>query len=174
MSHDDRDEEMAESQSEFEPLDDSNSENWSPEDEKYRTRQYNEHMLKGSFMATERNPRLYLGLLPESVFAFKLITENSGLSIVNIYVVLKKLRMDNPFSILAAGFGSSIATLSRMFTKTLPILSNSLKGLIVWPKAIEMSVHLPIPFRTRYAKVVSIIDCFEIEIEKSSHCWIAD
>lgn len=43
-----------------------------------------------------------------------------------------------------------------------------MKELIYWPSEISIKKNLPIPFRTTFSKVQSIIDCLEIEIRKPS------
>lgn len=66
-------------------------------------------------------------------------------------------------------FGMSPSNASRIFRKTLILIASLLQELIVWPDNKNVRLRLPIPFRARYGKVVSIIDCLEIEIEKPSN-----
>lgn len=80
--------------------------------------------------------------------------------------MLKKIRLNEAFSVLALHFGTSQSNVSRIFKKTISVISNKLGELIMWPDFSNILLHLPIPFRARYFKVISIIDCFEIEIEK--------
>lgn len=44
-----------------------------------------------------------------------------------------------------------------------------MKNLIVFPTTEKNYNNLPISFRARYSNVVSIIDCFEIQIEKPAN-----
>ncbi|GBN71852.1 hypothetical protein AVEN_224915-1 [Araneus ventricosus] len=145
------------------------SENYSSENENINLEKYHEHMLKGTLMSIEKNPRLFLGLPIRSYFLIQLITETVPLPTRNIYIVLKKLRLDNQFSILAIDFGLCESTVSRVFKKSVPMLAQLMQDLIVWPSLQDIRKHLPIPFRARYSKVISIIDCLEIEIEKPSN-----
>lgn len=43
-----------------------------------------------------------------------------------------------------------------------------MQDLIVWPKVQDIRMQLPISFCARYSRVISIIDCLEIQIEKPS------
>ncbi|GBN51434.1 hypothetical protein AVEN_151279-1 [Araneus ventricosus] len=97
------------------------SENYSSENENINLEKYHEHMLKGTLMSIEKNPRLFLD------------------------------------------FGLCESTVSRVFKKSVPMLAQLMQDLIVWPSLQDIRKHLPIPFRARYSKVISIIDCLEIE-----------
>ncbi|GBN43767.1 hypothetical protein AVEN_113168-1 [Araneus ventricosus] len=160
------------SESEYECPDESSS-----EDELFAMEQYKKHMLIGTIMSIEKKPKIFLGLPPRSFYLIKLITEDVPLPTNHIYVVLKKLRLNMSFTILALDFGLSVSSISRIFCKSLPVLAKIMQDLIVWPDKRDISRHLPIPFRARYAKVQSIIDCLEIQIEKPSnpvhqaHTW---
>ncbi|GBM82035.1 hypothetical protein AVEN_74035-1 [Araneus ventricosus] len=81
-----------------------------------------------------------------------------------MYILLKKLRLGNQFSILAIDFGLCESTVCRLFKKSAPMLAQLMQDLIVWPKVQDIRKHFPIPFRARYSQVISIIDCLEIEI----------
>ncbi|XP_014296442.2 uncharacterized protein LOC103575377 [Microplitis demolitor] len=60
----------------------------------------------------------------------------------------------------------STSNISRIFTKTVPIMAEYLKDFIIWLLSSRIKRQLPISFRSCYAAVESIIDCLEIEIEK--------
>lgn len=140
----------------------------SSEDESFADESYKQHMIAVTLLSIEKDPKLFLGLPPKSFFLIKLLTEQAPLPINHIYIVLKKLRLNMPFSIMALDFGLSVSTISRIFSNTLPVLAEKMQELIVWPDSKDICAHLPIPFRARYAKVQSIVDCLEIEIEKPS------
>lgn len=141
----------------------------SSEDEHKAAENYKQHMLVGTVLSIEKNPKLFLGLSPSSFFLIKLLCEEAPLPTNHIYLALKKIRLNLPFSILALDFGLSVSTSSRVFSKALPVLAKKMQDLISWPHKKSICAHLPIPFRARYAKVQSIIDCLEIEIEKPSN-----
>lgn len=83
-----------------------------------------------------------------------------------IEIVLRKIRLNESFDILADSYGISKSSILRLFTTALPIISSYLKDLIIWPSLADVQRKLPIAFKTRYRSVISIIDCLEIEIQK--------
>lgn len=60
----------------------------------------------------------------------------------------------------------SSSQVGKIFSKTVPPLADILKTLIYFPSEISIRKALPIPFRANYSNGQSIVDCFEIEIEK--------
>ncbi|KAK5643159.1 hypothetical protein RI129_007004 [Pyrocoelia pectoralis] len=62
----------------------------------------------------------------------------------------------------------SLSNASKVFKKSLITIDAFVKTLIYWPDKDVIKKLLPIPFRVRFNNVQSIIDCFEIEIEKPS------
>lgn len=87
----------------------------------------------------------------------------------HILITLKRIRLNDVYSRLADDFGMSTSNVSKVFLQTVPKLANVLQNFIFWPDAKTIKRLLPIPFRYRCAKVQSIIDCLEIEIEKPSN-----
>ncbi|KAJ8671462.1 hypothetical protein QAD02_002721 [Eretmocerus hayati] len=75
---------------------------------------------------------------------------------------------DTVESISSHEFGISGSQASRVFTNHVDTMAEFFKQLIIWPNRKQIKMNLPIPFRYRYSDVQSIIDCFEIEIEKPS------
>lgn len=116
----------------------------------------------------EKNPQLYLGIRKESMYIIDLLHEECSISVRDIYLTLKKVKLNLPFSVLGHEFGLSESQASRVFNKSVKIMALKLKQLIVWPSKQQIMFNLPIHFRYRYNDVESIIDCFEIEIEKPS------
>lgn len=121
-----------------------------------------------SIALIEKKSRFYLGL-PENVYHIvKFITEIEKIKYMDVLISLKKIRVGDPYSRLADDFDLSISSVHKIFTKAVPMMANCLQELIYWPDISEIKRNLPIPFRARYKKVISIIDCLEIEIEKPS------
>ncbi|XP_035443602.2 uncharacterized protein LOC126912321 [Spodoptera frugiperda] len=125
-------------------------------------------MRSSMLSAIDREPKMLLGLPKQSYHLIKLLSENIPLPTVDILITLKKLKLNESFGILALHFGYSQSTISRIFNKSLPLIASKMKDLIVWPTPTEVYKNLPISFRARYSNVISIIDCFEIQIEKPS------
>lgn len=66
---------------------------------------------------------------------------------------------------LGNDFGIKQSRVEKIFTKTVPKIANILQNFVFWPNINVINKLLPIEFRYRYSNVVSIIDCFEIEIQ---------
>jgi len=122
----------------------------------------------------ESNPRLYLGIDKEylsiiSLISYKMKVNSSGLDALDIcYLVLRKIRLNESFEILAHEFGVSRSYASRIFRLNLNFIAKHLKEMIIWPKFESIKKNLPVSFRKNYRNVNSIIDCLETEIEKPS------
>lgn len=110
-------------------------------------------------------PQLYLGMPKEEYYCLKLISEISQIHYVNIFITLRKIRLNDQYSRLAICFGKTTSTISEIFTDTVPKLSNMMQDLIYWPDKKNIKKSLPAPFRIRYNEVQSIVNCFEIEIQ---------
>lgn len=112
--------------------------------------------------------RFYLGIPEDSYIVVPLLQRYTCCSLTDIYVTLKKIKVNLPFSYIGDDFGISGSQAAKIFNKTLPRLSSFLKTFIYWPPKDKIKLLLPIPFRANYYDVESIIDCFEVEIEKPS------
>ncbi|CAK1599733.1 unnamed protein product [Parnassius mnemosyne] len=130
---------------------------------------FNEHMQKGALMAISRDPKLLIGIPAHSYFCIKHLQNFTEISSIEILVTLRKIRWHDPNSMLAIHFGLSESSVTKYFNKTLPKIALCLNRLIIWPSADDVRENLPIAFRKRYSKAISIIDCFEIQIEKPSN-----
>lgn len=124
--------------------------------------------LKMTNIFIERAPKKYIGIVPEWYWVVNFLVTKTGISDMHIKLILMKLKLNDTFERLGDNFGMSSSNASRIFKKHVPILSHFLKTLICWPEKRSIKRSLPIPFRARYSNVVSIIDCFEIQIEKPS------
>lgn len=112
--------------------------------------------------------RFYLGIPPETYFLIEMITKHVNIPTLNILICLKKIRLNDANVRIADDLSISKSNVSKIFNKTVPLLASIFKQFITWQPAHEIQAHLPIPFRYRYRKVQSIIDCLEIEIDISS------
>lgn len=135
--------------------------------------------IKFTMLSTTRHyikmfPLKYLGLPDSSYYIIDLISSKiqykskflDGNDVV--LIVLRKIRLNESFSVLGDCFGISKSHCAKLFSKYTGMISDLLKELIVWPEKEAIHRHLPVPFQARYYNVQSIIDCFEIEIEKPS------
>ena len=90
----------------------------------------------------------------------------TGFSYENHFLlVLTKIRL----GLLMEDLGQislSQASVSRIWNTWVPLIANSLNPLIVWPERDVVRANTPSSFKPTYGKVVSIIDCFEIFIDR--------
>lgn len=81
-------------------------------------------------------------------------------------ITLKKIRLHQPNAILALDFGLATSSVTKIIRVTVPAIASVLKSLVYFPPSSDVQMNQPIPFRKNYSQVQSIIDCFEIQIEK--------
>ena len=120
------------------------------------------------------NSQRYLGLSAQCLFVLDKLAEklpcNGKYNVLTktevVEIILRKVRLNETFDVLADLYGISKSHISRLFSKFLPVLSLYLKDLIIWPSLPEVQKRLPLAFKTRYRNTISIIDCLEIEIQK--------
>lgn len=120
-------------------------------------------------MVLETASRFYLGLPKDVYFVVKLIEGLRPIRSLDILITLKKIRLNDPYFRLGMDFGLAPSTIANVFRKFVKVLAEVFSQLIVWSPSNVNHKFLPIPFRKRYSKVNSIIDCFEITIEKPSN-----
>ena len=86
-------------------------------------------------------------------------------------MTLMKLRLGaTGYQDLSYRLGVSLSTLARRFQEMLDIMAVRLDFLIFWPDREELQKTMPLCFLPTYgSKVVAIIDCYEIKIEKPSN-----
>jgi len=85
-----------------------------------------------------------------------------------LLLTLMKLRLNLPEEDLAYRFGIHQSTVSRIFRKWVCVMAVRLQPLIMWPEREDLRRSLPMSFRTFFKKCVSIIDCFEVFMERPS------
>ena len=85
-------------------------------------------------------------------------------------IVMAKLRLDSPLQEFAYKFDVSVATVPRILLKWLAILDTKLKPLIKWPEREVLWISTPACYHSSFGKkVVVIIHCFEVFIERPSN-----
>jgi hypothetical protein len=119
------------------------------------------------------NPKAYIGVDQKwlsilDVLSNKIEYHGKLKPIDVIYLVLRKLRLNESFQIIANEFGVTKSIASYLFRRFLPFISDHLKELVFWPSATSIRKCLPVAFRKSYRKVQTVIDCFEIEMDKPS------
>ena len=87
-------------------------------------------------------------------------------------ITLMRLRLNLQMQDLAYRYTVSLSTISRAFTEILDLLHVNLSKAIMWPEREDLIKSMPLSFRRDYGtKVVSIIDCFEVFIERPSNLY---
>ena len=117
----------------------------------------------------EQDSMYYLGV-PRKYFdkvVFKLASFLKT-DVTNVIICLRKIRLNPPFKELGYDFQKSESAVSKVFEKYVPLIACYLSSLIFWPDQKAIKKRLPINFRARFSNIVSIIDCFEIEVQKPS------
>lgn len=80
--------------------------------------------------------------------------------------VLMKLRLNLQHQDLEYRLNVSLTTISDIINQTRPVLAKKLCFLIPWPEKDNLTQNMPIVFKTSYSKYCSIIDCFEVFIQR--------
>lgn len=84
-----------------------------------------------------------------------------------LFIMKMKLNLHN--TDLDFRFGVSEATVSRIFDKWLCVADCRLKPYISWPDQVSLQQTMPQAFFDSFgANVATVIDCFEIKIERPS------
>jgi DDE superfamily endonuclease len=118
------------------------------------------------------NCRLYTGLPPYPFSVVDKIAHHSRIDIVKILITLRKFKLNEPNRVLAHMFELSVGQISKIIIDNLPLLTEFFRASIFWPNADAIKLNLPLNFIRRYKNVQSIIDCFEIKIEKPTQALL--
>ncbi|CAH2006759.1 unnamed protein product [Acanthoscelides obtectus] len=116
----------------------------------------------------ENNSRFFLGL-PEHCFYIVNLLVEGGLDYIDVLITMTKIRTNDQFSRIGIDFGKSTSAISKIFNKTVVVMAPLMIQLIVWPPSWKIKKLVPNQFKAYYNNVQSIIDCFEVEIEKPSN-----
>lgn len=85
-----------------------------------------------------------------------------------ILVTLVKIKTGCTNVDLAYKFGFTDCTVSRILRCIIPAMAQRMKSFVAWPKPESIRKLVPKRFRKEYKRVVCIIDCTEIFIERPS------
>ena len=88
----------------------------------------------------------------------------------SVVLVLLRLRLDLSVTFMSQLFMVSRTTIRQTFSDVLFVMYRRLQVLVFWPERDALQKTMPMEFRKHYGlKCVSIIDCFEVFIEKPSN-----
>lgn len=85
----------------------------------------------------------------------------------HLLIVLMKVRLGLLNKDIAYRFAVPFTTVSRILREWIPLLSATLKPLIVWPSKDKVRSKLPRVFKPKYKNCRCIIDCTEIFIQRT-------
>ncbi|KAJ8917054.1 hypothetical protein NQ315_012973 [Exocentrus adspersus] len=119
----------------------SNSEYLTEEEE--AESEFKRRMLADSLTAATKEPKLLLGVPKESYYIVQMLATKSGLSIVNILITLRKIRLNESFAILGLHFGMSESNVSRIFAKKCTPYGATFKGISLVARQTEtLRIHV--------------------------------
>ncbi|XP_063076544.1 uncharacterized protein LOC134466577 [Engraulis encrasicolus] len=142
-------------------------------------RQLKDNLKKSQFGFDAISPRafcFFTGLRSVGLFLWLLailkrstsITLRGGLTWENNFlIVLMKIRLGLLNRDIAYRFGTSFTTVSRILREWIPLLSSTLRPMIVWPSKEKIRAKLPRVFKPKYKNCRCIIDCTEIFIQRT-------
>jgi len=84
----------------------------------------------------------------------------------HLFLVLAKIKLDVLNKELSKRFQISETTVSHIWNTWAPLVSERLKDAIIWPQQDVARSNIPESYKPEYRKCVSIIDCFEIFMER--------
>ncbi|XP_065055581.1 uncharacterized protein LOC135684105 [Rhopilema esculentum] len=84
-----------------------------------------------------------------------------------VLMVMLRLRLNLPFEYLSLQTNFSKSTLNLLFWQVVHLMYEKLKFLICWPGRDHIRAISPPVFKQYFPRLTSIIDCFEIFIERS-------
>ena len=82
-----------------------------------------------------------------------------------LFVTLVKLRHNPSFLLLAHTVGMSKSTVIAVFWRWIDAMSHHMAFLVHWPDRENIFRTIPPVFKTKFPRLTSIIDCFEIFID---------
>jgi DDE superfamily endonuclease len=118
------------------------------------------------------NCRLYTGIPPYSWNIVDKISRHSGIEEMKILIILRKLKLNEPLRVLGHFFELSVAQISKIIYSNIAVLAEFFRAFIFWPTRDAVKLNVPTNFLRRYKNVQSIIDCFEVKIDKPSQALI--
>ena len=101
----------------------------------------------------------------------------SGMSLAdNLVLILMKLSQSTTNQDFAYCFGIDMSKVMKVFHMWIDIIAANMKSLIKWPDREKIIATLLQCFKSRYNKVVCIINCSEIFIQRPTalHCLKRD
>ncbi|XP_052100440.1 uncharacterized protein LOC127734547 [Mytilus californianus] len=142
--------------------------------------QLKEEINKLSFgdqaIATNRKTQFYTGVPTRALFLWLVTFCSTILPTCKVMsppsvllCILMKLRLNIQHQDIAYRFRVSSTTISDLFNQGIPKIAQKLAFLVQWPDKDNIIKNMPVVFKQSYPRCVSIIDCFEVFIQRPNH-----
>lgn len=129
--------------------------------------------FENQVMSSERKIQFYTGVHSKALFMWLLSFVSCTLPTCKVMspasillCILMKLRLNLQHEDLAYRFNVSKTTVSDMLNQGLPKLASKLSFLIQWPDKEYLVSNMPAIFKRSYPRCSSIIDGFEVFIQR--------
>ena len=96
-----------------------------------------ESVQKRAIFVIERNSKLYLDNPSQSIFIIDLNCANCHLSKLDIYITLRIVKFDYPYTVSADDFCISVSVICTIIQNSIPKLSSYLQKLVQWNMLAE-------------------------------------
>lgn len=119
----------------------------------------------------------FFGIEFTKMYLIDVIVKEAAISKTHLLMSLQKLKQNLSFAVLAFDYAMSPSNCGRIFSKTISVMAKALEKFVFWSDNSVVEHRLPLAFRANFKEVTSIIDCFEIQIQKpsnavyQSHTW---
>lgn len=121
----------------------------------------------------EKNPSVHLGVRENYLPLLKnTICSVTGIPLVEMYLTIKKLKLNEDFALLAEYFEMSEPQVQNIFVHNLVKLARFMKYLISWPKNqshYERHRNLPFAYRRGLNTVQNMVECVETDMRTPLH-----
>ncbi|XP_063436164.1 uncharacterized protein LOC134717601 [Mytilus trossulus] len=132
--------------------------------------------FEDSAVATDSKTIFYTGIPSKALFMWVLsfcTTVLASSRVVSpkgvLLCLLIKLRLILHLEDIAFRLNISKTTVSDILNQGLPALAKKLNFLVQWPDKDSLIKNMPVIFKKTYPRCVSIIDCFEVFINRPGH-----
>ncbi|XP_076088319.1 uncharacterized protein LOC143058757 [Mytilus galloprovincialis] len=132
--------------------------------------------FEDSAVATDSKTTFYTGIPSKALFMWVLsfcTTVLPSSRVVSpkgvLLCLLIKLRLNLHLEDIAFRLNISKTTVSDILNQGLPALAKKLNFLVQWPDKDSLIKNMPVIFKKTYPRCVSIIDCFEVFINRPGH-----
>lgn len=121
----------------------------------------------------ERKPLMHIGVHEKFLPLLKnIICSIADVSLVDLYITLKKLKQNEDFSLIAEYFEMSEQQIQDVFVTTLVRCARFLKYLLSWPNhqsRYERHRNLPFVYRKNLHSIQNVVECVETEMRIPLH-----